>query len=73
MVVTKALLMYTSTSSDGTPALFAVNKATGELIGKVEMEAQTRYGNMTYVHEGRQYVVLQTGPTLTAMALPALG
>jgi len=24
---------------------------------------------MTYVHEGRQYVVLQTGPRLTALAL----
>jgi hypothetical protein len=25
---------------------------------------------MTYVHAGRQYVVLQTGPTLTAIASP---
>lgn len=35
-----------------------------------EVPAKTRYGTMTYVHEGRQYVVLQTGPTLTAVALP---
>jgi quinoprotein glucose dehydrogenase len=30
----------------------------------------TSYGMMTYVHEGRQYIMLQTGPTLTAVALP---
>lgn len=73
VVVTRTLLMYTSERSDGTPALFAVDKATGEQVGVVEMEAETRYGNMTYVHKGRQYVILQTGPTLTAMALPVEG
>jgi quinoprotein glucose dehydrogenase len=36
----------------------------------VEVPAETRYGMMTYVHEGRQYVVLQTGAKLTALALP---
>jgi len=66
VVVTKTLLMYTSERSDGTPALFAVDKATGKQVGVVEMEGETRYGNMTYVHKGRQYVILQTGPTLTA-------
>jgi quinoprotein glucose dehydrogenase len=30
----------------------------------------TRYGMMTYTHRGRQYIMLQTGPTLTAVALP---
>lgn len=70
IVVTKELLMYTSLMSDGTPALFALDKATGETIGRVEMEHEARYGNMTYVHEGRQYVVLQTGAKLTVMALP---
>jgi quinoprotein glucose dehydrogenase len=70
IVVTKTLLMYTSLQSDGTPALFAVDKATGAQIGKVETEGVTRYGNMTYVHEGRQYVVLQTGGSLTTLALP---
>lgn len=70
VLVTKTLVMYTSLSSDGTPALFAVNKATGEQLGKVEVEEQTRYGNMTYVHKGRQYVVLQTGAKLTVLALP---
>jgi len=70
MTVTRTLLMYASEASDGTPHLFAVDKTTGAKIGKVEVSGATRYGSMTYVHEGRQYVVLQTGPTLTALALP---
>ena len=38
--------------------------------GVVELEDRAFYGNMTYVHNGRQYVVLQTGPKLTVLALP---
>jgi quinoprotein glucose dehydrogenase len=70
MTVTKTLLLYASEASDGTPHLYAVDKKTGEQVGKVEVSGKTRYGTMTYVHDGRQYVVLQTGPTLTAVALP---
>lgn len=69
MAVTKNMLMYASQSSDGTPTLFAVDKMTGEQLGKVEVPSNTRYGIMTYVHEGEQYVVLQTGSTLTALSL----
>jgi len=32
----------------------------------------SRYGMMSYVHEGGQYILLQTGNTLTAMTLPGL-
>ena len=69
MTVTPTLLMYASRSSDGTPHLFAVDKATGDELARVEVPAASSYGMMTYIHEGRQYVILQTGPTLTAMAL----
>ena len=69
MVVTKTLLIYTGSGSDGTPYVYAADKATGEQLGRVEAPAETRYGMMTYVHAGKQYVILQTGPTLTAMAL----
>ncbi len=69
MIVTKTLLMYAAEASDGTPHLYAVDKSSGEQIAKVEIPAQTRYGAMTYVHDGKQYVILQTGPSLTAMAL----
>jgi glucose dehydrogenase len=69
MLVTKTLLIYAAEASDGTPHLYAVDKSSGEQIAKVEIPARTRYGAMTYIHEGTQYVILQTGPTLTAMAL----
>jgi len=69
MTVTKTMLIYASQASDGTPHLFAVDKATGRQLGKVEAPANSRYGMMTYVHKGEQYVVLQTGSTLTAMSL----
>ena len=70
MTVTDTMLMYASQMSDGTPALFAVDKQTGEQYAKVEVPAASRYGMMNFQHEGKQYVVLQTGGTLTAMALP---
>ncbi len=70
MTVTDTMLMYASSMSDGTPALFAVDKETGEQLGVVAVPEQSRYGMMNYQHEGKQYVMLQTGGTLTALALP---
>jgi len=70
MVVTKSLLMYAAEASDGTPHLYAVDKATGRQSGKVEVPDGSSYGMMTYTHDGRQYVVLQTGSKLTTLALP---
>jgi len=69
MSVTKSLFMYASLASDGTPMLFFVNKLTGEMLGGVEVENPTHYGMMTYMHEGKQYIMLQTGSLLTALAL----
>jgi quinoprotein glucose dehydrogenase len=69
MVVTKSLLMYAADASDGTPHLYAVDKASGREVGKVEVPDQSSYGMMTYMHDGKQYVVLQTGSKLTTMAL----
>ena len=71
MVVTKNMLIYSGSIGDGTPYLFAVDKMTGEELARLEVSALSRYGMMTYQHQGHQYVMLQTGPTLTAMALPA--
>ena len=69
MLVTKTAFVYTSQLADETPALFFVDKQTGEQIGAVEMPDRVNYGISTYVHEGRQYIVLQTGSKLTTMAL----
>ncbi len=69
MSVTKTMFMYTSTAGDGTPMLFFVDKLSGEQLGSVEIPAAVNYGMSNYVHEGKQYVMLQTGAKLTAMAL----
>jgi glucose dehydrogenase len=70
MVVTKNMLMYSGAVGDGTPHLFAVDKRTGEELARIETTELSRYGMMTYQHDGHQYVMLQNGPRLTAMALP---
>ena len=70
MVVTGNMLVYGNVTSDGTPHLFAMDKMTGAEIARVEVPAVSRYGMSSWVHEGRQYVILQTGSSLTAMALP---
>lgn len=69
MLVTPTLLIYAGNGSDGTPYIYAVDKASGEQLGKVEAPADSSYGMMTYIHEGTQYLMLQTGPKLTTMAL----
>ncbi len=69
MTVTSTLLIYAGHGSDNTPYLYAIDKASGEQLGKIEAPASSSYGMMTYVHEGKQYIMLLTGPKLTAMAL----
>ncbi len=70
MVVTGNMLIHANVTGDGTPHLFALDKMTGEELARVEVPAVSRYGMSSWVHEGRQYVILQTGSSLTAMTLP---
>lgn len=70
MVVTANLVIFASTNSDGTAALWAIDKATGATVGKVNAPQVSRYGMMTYTHNGHQFVLLQAGPDLITMALP---
>ncbi len=71
MVVTPNMLVYSDTATDGTPMLYAVNKATGATEAAIEVPDRNRYGMSSWVHDGHQYIMLQTGSKLTAMALPA--
>ena len=71
MVVTKNMLVYSDTATDGTPMLYAINKASGNIEAEIEVPARSRYGMSSWVHEGRQFIMLQTGSSLTAMALPS--
>ncbi len=39
----------------------AFDKATGELLGQVEVDVNLHGGPMTYMHEGRQYILIAAG------------
>ena len=49
--------------------LYAVDKATGKRLAEIEMPVSTRYGIMTYMHGGEQYLVVQASNNLTALKL----
>ncbi len=68
-IVTPNLLLYSGNGSDGTPYVFAVDKATGAELGRVEVPGNIRYGMMTYLHEGAQHVVVQMNGGLAALKL----
>ena len=70
MVATETLLIYGNVASDGTDMLYAIDKASGREVAAIEAPAASRYGMSSWVHEGKQYLILQTGSTLTAMAVP---
>ncbi len=70
MVATPTLLMASGQTSDGAWKLFAMDKRTGERLGAVDVPGATRYGMSSWVHEGKQYVVIQLADGLAAMALP---
>jgi len=78
LLVTKTLLF----AGDGTnPFLHAYDKKTGEDIAQIAMPGMQTGVPMTYVHQGRQFILVPvaanaaTGatPQLVAFALPAAG
>ena len=71
MVVTPTMLVYSDQASDGTPMLWALDKDTGEIAAEMEAPARSSYGMSSWVHDGHQYIMLQTSSKLTALALPA--
>ena len=56
-LVTGSLLMY-GEGRAGEPRFHAVDKLTGERIGTIELPAPSSTAPMTYMHEGRQYIVV---------------
>ncbi len=71
MVVTPNMLVYSDVAGDGTPMLYAIDKDSGDITAEIEAPARSNYGMSSWVHDGHQYIMLQTGSKLTAMALPA--
>jgi len=50
MVVTANMLVYSDVASDGTPMLYAIDKATGEISREIEAPARSGYGMSSWVH-----------------------
>src|SRR5262249_10113922 len=85
VINTKTLVIYGTGRSGGArgqePQIFAVDKATGKQLGAVKIPSKTTAVPMTYMHQGKQYIVFATGsgaPTqnnpgtsLVALALPS--
>ncbi len=70
MVATPTLLLASGQTSDGQENLFAIDKLTGERIGSIPLSGNTNYGMSSWMHEGRQYVMIQLSEGLAALALP---
>ena len=85
-LVTKTLL-FIGEGSDAIPGIprdafgnkfRAYDKATGKVIWETELPAGTTGAPMTYLHKGRQYIVVPIGgknhpPELVALGLPGAG
>ena len=57
VLVTESLLMY-GEGRGGEPHFHAVDKRTGERLGTIELPAPSSTAPMTFLHEGRQYIVV---------------
>ena len=74
-LLTRTLLVsaLSAGGSDGGPRLVARDKATGEVVGSLDLPAGAIGTPMTYLHEGVQYIALTIGgevPELIALRLP---
>jgi len=80
VLVTKSLLFAADGGAGrwspyGKPIFRAYDKATGAVVGEIELPAMVRGCPMTYLHRNVQYLVLPVGdrdhdPELIALALP---
>jgi quinoprotein glucose dehydrogenase len=79
VITTKSLVIYGTGRAGGPPTadprLHAVDKATGKEVGVVTIPSKTSAPPMTFLHNGKQYIVFATGggsnTSLVALTLPA--
>lgn len=74
---TEDLRGETDLNENGMPMLHARDKRSGRILASVEIPIPGQYGMMTYMHEGVQYIVVQSGSVrrgqpgaLVALRLP---
>ena len=70
LAATSTLLLSAGQTADNRPHLFAIDKKTGKRVGQVATRRQGQYGLMTYLHNGKQYIVLPGNGGYTTLALP---
>jgi quinoprotein glucose dehydrogenase len=78
---TKSLVIYGTGRSGGPPRaepqLYAVDKTTGKQVAAVKIPSKTSAVPMTFMHQGKQYIVFATGAgantSLVALTLPSAG
>jgi quinoprotein glucose dehydrogenase len=68
-IVTPSMLLYAAEAHDGTPHVFAVDKRTGKELGRVKVPRPVRYGMITYMHQGKQHLVVQMPGGIAALRL----
>ncbi|HEV8304754.1 MAG TPA: PQQ-binding-like beta-propeller repeat protein [Gemmatimonadales bacterium] len=74
LLVTRTLLFY-GEGRGGGPIFHAVDKATGQEVAQISLPAATNAAPITFLHEGRQYIVVAIAGAdvpaeLVAVALP---
>ena len=74
ILTTKSLLFYAE-GRGGAPILHAVDKKTGQELGELALPAPGNTAPMTYLHNGRQYIIVSVGGAgrageFVALALP---
>ena len=70
-LVTKTLLMY-GEGRGAEPRFHAVDKRTGRRLATVNLPAPSNSAPMTFMHEGKQYIVMPVGGTQMPGSLVAL-
>ncbi len=78
IITTRTLVIYGTGRLGGvpgaTPMLYAVDKKTGKQVGAVEIPSRTTAVPMTFMHQGKQYIVFaigaETNTALVALRLP---
>jgi glucose dehydrogenase len=70
LAATSTLLLASGQTADNKPNLFAIDKKTGKRVGTVPTPRLGSYGLMTYLHAGKQYIVLPVSGGYTTLALP---
>ena len=73
-LATKTLLLY-GEGRGGSPLFHAVDKKTGSWLSTVNLPAPSNTAPMSFMHEGKQYIVISVGSrdhpgALVALTLP---